>query len=524
MMSSISSKGTFMSRRVSEISSIWRLLHVDGSSVDVEVNVHFGDFEGKQATISFARDVSDKVRNRERLAALHNCTIRLASADSIEEIAKQTLDSIEEIFNFQFGDFSVLEAGRMIPVHFKGLTYEEFMILDLDGPGVIARAARTGESQLVHDTRVDEDYLSTFINGTITSLSELAVPIKSNGNVIGVINLESPVLDGFSVDDQKLLEIFSQYVASGIIRIRNEGLLRASEEKYRNILEASLDGITVSRKSKTVFANQRFAEMLGYDDPSEVLGISSWDFVGPEYQELVKERGAKRREGDRSTFRYEHCFVTKDGSPFYAETQTSAIDFDGEAAVLGIHRDVNERVRLREESRRSAELLKNFMDSAPDGFSIFDSEMNYLDVNKSLMARSGYPKEYFIGKNILDVLPNLDKTGRLELYREVLETGNPVFLNVPSSLSDKQLSIRAFKMGEGLGIITTDISEQKRLEDERLRYEERLEALHRHSVELALVYTVDEVAVLTLDAIVDVFGHQILGFCQVDGDSLNFHS
>ena len=494
----------------------------DGEPRVLDLSFSLINYKGRPASLGMVRDVSEKVRNRERLAALHSCTIGLALAESIEEIAKQTLDSIEEVFDFQLGEFSILEAGRMIPVLFKGITYKN-EILDLDGPGVIARAARTGESQLVPDTRVDEDYIPTLIDGNITTLSELAVPIKSNGNVIGVINLESPVLDGFSGDDQKLLEVFSQYVASAVVRIRNEEWLKTSEEKCRNILKSSLDGITVTKDTKLIFVNPRFAEMLRYDDPSELLGRSSWDLVAPEFQVVIQDRGNKRREGDRSTFRYEYCFVTKDGSPFYAETQTSAIDFDGEAAVLSIHRDVNERVRLKEESRRSAELLKSFMDSATDGFSIFDSEMNYLDVNESLVARSCDPKEHFIGKNILDVLPNLDKTGRLELYREVLETGNPVSLNVPSSShSDQELSFRAFKVGEGLGIITTDITELKRLEDERLRYEERLEALHRHSVELALVDTVDEVADVTLDGIVDVFGHKILGFCQVDGDSLNF--
>ena len=478
----------------------------DGEHRVLNISSSLINYKGRPASLGIVRDVSEKVRDRERLEALHGCTIGLASAESIEEIAKLTLDSITEVFDFQWGDFSILEAGRLIPVLYKGVAYE-VEILDLDGPGVIARAARTGESQLVPDTRVDEDYIPTFIDGKTTTPSELAVPIKSNGNVIGVINLESPMLDGFSVDDQKLLEIFSQYVASGIVRIRNEGLLKASEEKYRNILESSLDGITVSRKSKTVFANQRFTEMLGYDDPSEVLGRSSWEFVRPEYQALVKERSAKRREGDRSTFRYELCFVTKDGSPFFAETQTSPIDFEGEAAVLGIHRDVNERVRLREESRRSEELLKNFMDSATDGFSIFDSEMNYLDVNKSLVTRSGHPKGYFIGKNILDVLPNLDKTGRLELYREVLETENPVSLYVPSSShSDQQLSIRAFKVGEGLGIITTDVTYRKQMDEQLRKSEENYRTLLESSLD-AITVSVDNKIVYSNKRCLEILGY-----------------
>ena len=479
----------------------------DGEHRVMDISSSLIKYKGRSASLGIVRDASEKVRYRERLAALHRCTLELASAESIEEIAKQTLDSIEEVFDFRWGDFSIFEAGRLVPVHFKGVTYEEFEILDLDGPGVIARAARTGESQLVCDTRVDEDYLPFLIDGNVTTLSELALPIKSNGNLIGVINLESPVLDGFSVDDQTLLEIFSQYVASAVVRLRNEGSLRASEEKYRNILESSLDGITVTKETKLVFANQRFAEMLGYDDPSELLGLSSWDLVAPENKALVRERGTKRRAGDRSTFRYELNLARKDGSPFYAESQTSAIDFEGEPSVLGVHRDINERMRLREASRRNEELLKSFMDSATDGFAIFDSEMNYIDMNKALETRSGLKKEDIIGKNISDVLPNLEKAGKLERYREVLETGNPFFIyGVPSSKSDELLAIRAFKVGDGLGVITTQVTYRKQMEEQLRKSEKKYRALLESNLD-AVTVSVDNKVVYSNRRSLEILGY-----------------
>lgn len=459
-----------------------KMLHVDGSSVDVEVNTYLGDFEDIPATISFARDVSEKVRNRERLAALHNCTIRLASADSVEGVASQTFESLEEVFDLRWGNFVIVEEGRLISVYNKGLTYGQFEVLSIDGPGVIARAARTGETQLVSDTRNDEDYISTLLDEGSQTLSELAVPIKDNGNVIGIINLESPVVDGFSSDDAKLIELYSQYVASAILRLRKDGLLRASEKKYRNILESSLDGVAVILDDELLYVNERFAEMHGYEDRSEIMGVSAWDLFDPADHDLIRQGSAKRVEGIKNPPRYELKCVRKDGSKFIVESQTSIVDFEGEEAVLAFHRDVTESRRLREESKRNEELLTGFMDSATDGFSIFDSDLNFLNVNKALEASSGHSKEHFIGKNILDVLPGLKETGRIERYRDVIETGNPAIIEGEHASEDDQyVSIKAFKVGDGLGVIIRDITEHKRLETDLVESEARWRSL----VELA---------------------------------------
>jgi PAS domain-containing protein len=51
-------------------------------------------------------------------------------------------------------------------------------------------------------------------------------------------------------------------------RLQDE-LLR-SEEKYRTLLEKGLDGVVVTQSREYLYVNKRFAEMLGYSDPSEL--------------------------------------------------------------------------------------------------------------------------------------------------------------------------------------------------------------------------------------------------------------
>ncbi|UCC65336.1 MAG: GAF domain-containing protein, partial [Anaerolineae bacterium] len=75
--------------------------------------------------------------------------------------------------------------------------------------GVVGRAFKTGETQLVPDVRADPDYIA----GTEEIRSELAVPINRGGRTLGVLNLESDAPDAFDSDDVGLVESLADAVA-----------------------------------------------------------------------------------------------------------------------------------------------------------------------------------------------------------------------------------------------------------------------------------------------------------------------
>ncbi len=125
-------------------------------------------------------------------------------------------------------------------------------------------------------------------------------------------------------------------------------------------------------------------------------------------------------------------------------------------------------------SQESEERLRAFMDSATDGFFLFDSQLNYLDLNKVALATLGFTKEEMIGKNLLDLFPQYKESELLKQFKKVIKTGNPFILD-PEQFRAKFYSVRAFRVGEGLGISTIDITEQKQAEIIRKELEERRE-------------------------------------------------
>jgi len=130
--------------------------------------------------------------------------------------------------------------------------------------------------------------------------------------------------------------------------------------------------------------------------------------------------------------------------------------------------EVADHKQTEESLRESEERLQSFMDSATDGFMLFDSELNHIELNKVAQEMRGLERKDIIGKNITDTVPNIKETGRYDEYKKVMKTGVP--FHSPDLTShplngNKHIEIKAFKVGDGLGVIVTDITERKQAEE-----------------------------------------------------------
>ena len=140
------------------------------------------------------------------------------------------------------------------------------------GKGITGHVIQTGEVLLAPDVRSDPRY----VNGRDATLSEVAVPIISNGEVIGALNLESDRLDAFSADDVELLEFFASAAA---LAIEKALLHRQVVEKER--LEQQL---RVARDVQSSLLPAASPELWGYEFAA--LNLPSWTVGGDYYDYL----------------------------------------------------------------------------------------------------------------------------------------------------------------------------------------------------------------------------------------------
>jgi phosphoserine phosphatase RsbU/P len=97
------------------------------------------------------------------------------------------------------------------------------------GQGVVGAAVQEGRPILVNDIRHEPRYMGPLRN----MLSQLAVPMRRKGKVIGALNLLSETAGAFTSQDEALLRQFAAHVA---VAIENARLFR-SERQYVDTLE-----------------------------------------------------------------------------------------------------------------------------------------------------------------------------------------------------------------------------------------------------------------------------------------------
>ena len=125
--------------------------------------------------------------------------------------------------------------------------------------------------------------------------------------------------------------------------------LRASEERYRQIVETSQEGIwQIDAQSLTTFVNPKMAEMLGYT-PEEMMGVGLLEFMDDAGRTEATQRLAERRNGDAA--QHDFRFLRKDGSNLWVHISTNALtDAAGRyAGALAMVADIGPRKAAEQE-------------------------------------------------------------------------------------------------------------------------------------------------------------------------------
>jgi PAS domain S-box-containing protein len=129
-----------------------------------------------------------------------------------------------------------------------------------------------------------------------------------------------------------------------------EGALRASEEQYRAMFNASIDGVALwNAAGEIVDTNPALWRMYGYND-GESSALPPGAFAGPSY-----DRGFLRAVAAGEPLHSEVTELRKDGSSLELEVHGIPMQYQGKPHVLTIARDITEKKRAAAELTRQRE-------------------------------------------------------------------------------------------------------------------------------------------------------------------------
>jgi len=122
------------------------------------------------------------------------------------------------------------EANDMVLAGVRGCTtHGKGARLQIGKQGMVGWVAATGETRYASDVRKDPFYLECE-PGT---LSELDIPLKVRGQVIGVFSTTWPELDAFPLEQRQLLEVLAGHIA---VAIENARLFQQERLERQRIL------------------------------------------------------------------------------------------------------------------------------------------------------------------------------------------------------------------------------------------------------------------------------------------------
>ncbi len=252
-------------------------------------------------------------------------------------------------------------------------------------------------------------------------------------------------------------------------RRRAEEALWESEERYKTLVDYSIDGITIIQGLRIIFVNQAMLRMFGCRNEEEMIGREFTEFISPDYRNLMVERLALEKT---ATTRYEFKALHKNGSQFDAEIAIGVIKYNGKMMRQGIVRDITERKKVEQILRESEERYRAIFEQAVDSIVLIDSKTGAMvDFNDRAHQTLGYTREEFRKLKISDfeIVESPEEVARHteKIVRNGSDTFETRHRTKDGRIRDMLINAKAISIGgkEFIQSIWHDVTTRKRAEE-----------------------------------------------------------
>ena len=323
--------------------------------------------------------------------ALYQASNALALSLNLDELLTGIIRVMQEVLAYQSGALLLFndDQSELYMRATFGMDQDPIGLrLNIEEPGIVTEVARIGSPLNIFDVRTDFRYIST----RAATKSELAVPLKIDNEVIGVLEVEADTLGAFRDRDVNLLTAFAHKVAIAIRQVRLFEQVSRSKEEWETTFDAMKDAIFIfDRNAKVVRTNSAASELVRWDEQRVKTPGAPTYFLGGD--ELIHSAMNEKQTVD----------VEIECPPLGRLFHTTVYPIlDGDDAAIGAVKIVHDLTILRsaerdarENQQFAAELVENVYDS------IFTTDLhgriNWL--NQQTCSITGYTESELIGQN-----------------------------------------------------------------------------------------------------------------------------
>ncbi|MFZ2042181.1 MAG: PAS domain S-box protein [Desulfobacterales bacterium] len=292
----------------------FRHRRADGSIRVVEVRSGPIQMHGRQLLYSIVDDITERKRIEEALErseafqrAMIACSpVALYSIDPQGNVLTWNA-SAERVFGWKADEV----VGRPLPIvpDDKQAEFSRFR-------GCLKAGQNFSNLQLVRRRK----------DGSPVDCSLSTAPILDDGGaVIGIMGAVEDITE----------------------RKHAEEALRASEQRFRLLVESAPDAVFVQTEGNFSYLNQAGARLFGAAAPAELIGRPVLERLHPDFRQAVSERMHRLNRKQSTAPRQDEVFLRLDGGPVHVEVTAVPIHFAGSDGALVFARDTTEIIQAR---------------------------------------------------------------------------------------------------------------------------------------------------------------------------------
>jgi len=399
--------------------------------------VHIGRIPGTGQSVASLLDITDQKQAQEallldekRLEAL----VRLNEQETatIDELATFAMDEAVRLTRSTLGYIAFYdEDERALTMYaWSKAAMEECRVAQrpkrypVDGTGLWGEAVRQRRPIVTNDYQAENSLKKGLPPGHVHLTRHMSVPVFDGERIVVVAGVgnKSSAYDDADVRQLTLLmggmwRIIQRKKTEATLRQRNEELrtqyeilaendraLHESEVRFRQLAEATVEGIIIHKSGIIRDLNERACELFGYSH-GEMIGRDVLTLAAPGYEDIIKEKVASD-----SYKPYEAQRLRRDGSTFWADMHTHQITVGGEMLRITTLWDITERkdaddliraahqqmAAQEEELRTRIEVLtanerhlRFLIDGGRDGLFVVDASATITAANRTLARLFG---------------------------------------------------------------------------------------------------------------------------------------
>jgi PAS domain S-box-containing protein len=365
------------------------------------------EYKRQQAVMTVARNITERrqmeiirKRNQARLESLLRIS-EIKSGNSqdllyytLEETIKLTESKIGFLYFFDehTHKLSVNSWSKEVMKYCNLKTIRR--TFQLGETGILGQAIRQRQPVIINTEQAPDFVGNGYPGGPYQISNYLSVPIIRGKELVAVVGVASKDTDYDQIDIQQL-SLLMESAWNILERWNAEEALRDSEQRYRQLIELSQDGILrMDHNGYVVMANPAACRMFSASE-NELVGASFAETYMPEEHQAAGDRLVQIQTN--KSMRFERQAIRKDGTVFPIEVSISPLS---QGFFQEVIRDITQRKRMENELQENEQKYRLLVENQTDLLAEISPTGEFLFVNPAYRKLLGKEKDQILGLSV----------------------------------------------------------------------------------------------------------------------------